>query len=283
MEGGHAAVAKRSNSEPSNRVERDRKERRQPTEPQELQEPSALLAFGLDQPLPVPLKKKAVLPLTSLGHRKRLRERLLRAPSGLLDYELLELLLCWAQPRGDVKPQAKALLHRYGNLATVFAADATQLTQIPGIGEAGVAALKVIPEVIARILREEMRTEPLLNTSEVVVDFCRATMAHAPVEQFRILFLDRKHYLIRDEVQTLGTLDRTSLYPREVVKKALALNAGGIIMVHNHPSGDPTPSTADVQATLHMKSALAQVDVHLLDHIVIARFGYVSLREKGLM
>lgn len=255
----------------------------------ELQEPCA--AWAETESFAKPLKKpKPVLKLEkvsndqdTLGHRKRLRERFLRAPNGLLDYELLELFLCMAQPRGDVKPQAKALLTRFKTLPAVFAADPLQMMEVPGFGDASVVALKLVPETMARILRVEMRTAPLLNTSASVLDFCRATMANGDIEQFRLLFLDRKHFLIKDEVQTIGTLDRTPLYPREIVRKALALNAGGVLMVHNHPSGDPTPSTADIQATQHMKTALQHVDINLLDHIVIAKFGYVSLREKGLM
>lgn len=218
-----------------------------------------------------------------IGHRQRLRKRFIQAPEGLLDYELLELLLFGVNPRGDTKPQAKAFLKHFGDLPSLFAAESSALNAMPGLGEAGLVTLKLIPELLRRILSAQARHQPLLHTSEKVVEYCRATMAHLSIEQFRILFMDRKHYLISDEIMHSGTLDRTALYPRETLKKALALHAGGVILIHNHPSGDCTPSSADIQLTQSIQQALKTIEVHLLDHIIVAKYGFFSFREKGLL
>jgi len=166
-----------------------------------------------------------------IGHRQRLRKRFMQAPEGLLDYELLELLLFGVNPRSDTKPHAKALLKRFGDLPSVFAAESSALNAMDGLGEAGLVTLKLIPELLRRILSAQARHQPLLHTSEKVVEYCRATMAHLSIEQFRILFMDRKHYLISDEIMHSGTLDRTALYPRETLKKALALQCICLIIL----------------------------------------------------
>jgi DNA repair protein RadC len=220
-----------------------------------------------------------------LGHRKRLKERFLKGEAhGMPDYEVLELLLFLAQPRGDLKPLAKALLEACGgSFAAVIASSPEKLMKIKGMGESSVVALKAVQEGVCRSLREELRQQPLLNSSEKVINYCHAVMAHLEIEQFRLLFLDRKNFLIVDEVQQKGTIDHTPLYPREVVKRALELGACGLIMVHNHPTGDPTPSQADVNVTRNLNEAAKQLEIRLLDHLIIGKYGHTSFREKGLL
>ena len=185
-----------------------------------------------------------------LGHRERLKTRFHDAGGvSLADYELLELILFQALPRRDTKPIAKALLNRFGSFSEVLAAPEGELTRIPGIGEAAVHHLKLIQAAAQRFARDSVRERPLLGSWSAVIDYCRAAMAYEAIEQFRVLFLDKKNMLIADEVQQTGTVDHTPVYPREVVKRALELSATALILVHNHPSGDPTPSTADIQMT----------------------------------
>ena len=180
-----------------------------------------------------------------LGHRQRLRARFLEAgPGAFPDYELLELILFQAKPRQDTKPLAKALLARFGSFAGVIGAEIAALMAVPEMGEASVVALKAIQAGVERVLRDEVRANPVLSSWDKVVDYCRAAMARAPIEQFRLLFLDRKNVLIADEEQQTGTVDHTPVYPREVVKRALELGASAIIMVHNHPTG-PISITLD--------------------------------------
>ncbi|MDB5360440.1 MAG: hypothetical protein JWO51_1737 [Rhodospirillales bacterium] len=219
-----------------------------------------------------------------LGHRQRLRARFLEAgPGALPDYELLELILFQAKPRQDTKPLAKALLARFGSFAGVIGADIAQLMAVPDMGEASVVALKAIQAGVERVLKDEVRASPVLSSWDKVVDYCRAAMAQAPIEQFRLLFLDRKNVLIADEVQQTGTIDHTPVYPREVVKRALELGASAIIMVHNHPSGDPAPSKADIDMTRTVASACATLGIDLHDHLIIGRAGHASLRGMGLL
>ncbi|MGL4426341.1 MAG: RadC family protein [Alphaproteobacteria bacterium] len=219
-----------------------------------------------------------------LGHRKRLRERFLKGEAHAMpDYEVLELLLFLAQPRGDLKPLAKALLEACGgSFASVISASQDKLRRVKGMGESSIVALKTVQEGARRLLLEELRQQPLLNSSEKVVNYCHAIMAHLEIEQFRLLFLDRKNFLIADEVQQKGTIDHTPLYVREVMKRALELGAGGLIMVHNHPTGDPTPSQADINITKNLNEAAKQLEIRLLDHLIIGKYGYTSFREKGL-
>jgi len=219
-----------------------------------------------------------------LGHRQRLRARFLEAgPEAFPDYELLELILFQAKPRQDTKPLAKALLRRFGSFAGVIGAEIAALMAVPEMGEASVVALKAIQAGVERVLRDELRAKPVLSSWDKVVDYCRAAMARAPIEQFRLLFLDRKNVLIADEVQQTGTVDHTPVYPREVVKRALELGASAIIMVHNHPSGDPTPSKADIDMTRTVAAACATLGIDLHDHLIIGRAGNASLRGLGLM
>jgi DNA repair protein RadC len=222
--------------------------------------------------------------MTPDGHRKRLRERFLKGGGKAVpDYELLELFLFGVVPRGDVKPLAKKLLQDCGSLSGLLQADIEKLKSIPGMGEAGVAAIKAIHEISCRLIREETVKEPVLQSWKAVIEYCRARMSHVTVEQFHLIFLDQKHKIIADEIQQHGTINCTPIFPREVVKRALELGATSLIMVHNHPSGDPTPSEADIEITRKVMKAASELEIQVLDHLIIGRFGHVSLRDKGLV
>ena len=218
-----------------------------------------------------------------LGHRQRLRERLLDsgAPS-LPDYELLEFLLFSAKPRGDVKPLAKRLIQRFGSFASVLSADAESLKAVPEMGEASVATLKAVQEAAQRLLRAEIRDKPVINSWDKVLDYCNS-LGFAEVEEFHLLFLDRKNALIADEMQQRGTIDQTPVYPREVVKRALEVGASSVIMVHNHPSGDPQPSRADIAMTQNVAKALSAVGMTLHDHVIVARGKHLNFKSLGLI
>ncbi|HJS33665.1 MAG TPA: DNA repair protein RadC [Alphaproteobacteria bacterium] len=219
-----------------------------------------------------------------LGHRQRLRDRFRHAGGGALsDYELVELLLFSAIPRRDVKPIAKALIARFGSFAAAISADRTALAAVPGLGDGAIDALKAVREGAVRLLRADAMAAPVLGSWQKVLDYCRASMAHGATEQFRVLFLDRKNALIADEEQARGTVDHAPVYPREVVKRALELAASAIIMVHNHPSGDPTPSKADIDMTRTVAKAAEAVGVVLHDHIVVGRTGHASFKGLGLL
>ncbi len=215
------------------------------------------------------------------GHRERLKARFRDAgPDAVADYELLELILFQAMPRRDVKPVAKALLARFGSFSEVLAAPEARLQEIDGVGEAVTHHLKVVQAAAQRFARDAVRTRPLLASWSAVIDYCRAAMAFEAIEQFRILFLDKKNLLIADEVQQTGTVDHTPVYPREVVKRALELSATAIILVHNHPSGDPTPSKADIQMTKSLIDIAQPLGILVHDHIIVGKDGHVSF--KGL-
>ncbi len=219
-----------------------------------------------------------------LGHRARLRSRILDSGAeSLADYEVLEFLLFGAQPRQDTKPLAKALIRRFGSLAAVLAADGEALRGVEGMGDAKIAVLQVAREAAIRLAREDLRDRPLLSSWERLVDYCRMTLGHEAVEQFRVLFLDRKNRLIADERQQKGTVDHTPVYPREVVKRALELGASALILVHNHPSGDPTPSPADIDMTRTVAAAAESLGIALHDHLILSRSGETSLRGLGLI
>jgi DNA repair protein RadC len=223
-------------------------------------------------------------PAGSAGHRERLRQRF-RADDGaaMPDYELLELLLFGALPRRDTKAIAKTLIARFGSLAGVLAAPADALAAIDGIGIAAATQLKATRAAGLRLAQTELRTQPVLSSWDRVVDYCRARIGRETTENFWVLYLDRKNAVLADERQSRGTVDHTPVYPREVVKRALELGASALILVHNHPSGDPTPSEADVRITRSVVEAAAALDITVHDHIVIARSGHVSLRAEGLM
>ena len=218
------------------------------------------------------------------GHRTRLRRRFLNSdPEALADYELLELLLFLAKPRGDVKPLAKRLIRRFGSYAEVISAPVDTLNEIDGMGEASVAALKTAKASAVRLLGAPLLNRPVLTNWRQLLDYCRAAMAHEPVEELRVLYLDTRNRLIRDERQGRGTIDHTPLYTREVCRRALDLGATALIVVHNHPSGDPTPSRADIQTTLHLRDAAAPLNITLHDHVVVGRQGHFSFRENRLL
>jgi len=215
------------------------------------------------------------------GHRERLRTRFREAgPNALSDYELLELLLFRALPRGDVKPLAKTLLAKFGSFAEVIAAPEARLGEVKGLGDAAITELKVVQAAASRMLKDRVKDRPILSSWNTVLDYCRSTMAFADKEQFRILFLDKRNPLIADEVQEVGTVDHTPVYPREVMKRALELSATAIILVHNHPSGDPAPSRADVQMTQSIIEIAGPLGIAVHDHIIVGKDGHASL--KGL-
>ncbi len=217
------------------------------------------------------------------GHRNRLRQRLVDAGAeNLPDYELLEMLLFAANRRGDVKPLAKALLAQFGGFAELLSADPDALAAA-GLGLAGIAALKSVREAALRLMRAELQEQPVINTWDKLIDYCTAQVAHNKVEEFHILFLDRKNVLLKHERQQRGTVDHTPVYTREVVKRALELGASALILVHNHPSGDPTPSKADIAVTQDIKKAAAPLGVVLHDHVIIGRNRHTSLRDLGLI
>ncbi len=199
------------------------------------------------------------------------------------DYELLELLLCLAIPQRDVKPLAKDLLARFGGFSEVLSAELPALLAVPGVKDNTAAALKLVAAAAQRLARTGVIGRPVLSSWEKLLDYCKIALAHLPQERFHLLFLDRKNILIADETQQKGTIDHTPVYPREIVKRALELNASAVIMVHNHPSGDPTPSQADIEMTRRVLEAGKAIGIHLHDHLVIGRQGCFSFRSNGLI
>jgi DNA repair protein RadC len=218
------------------------------------------------------------------GHRARLRKRFLEGGSeALADYELLELILFLAHPRRDVKPLAKALIERFGSFAGVVGADPEALARIDNVGETTIAALKSVQAAAVRLAREQAMERPVLSSWDRLLAYCRTQLAHDQTERFHVLFLDAKNTLIRDEAQSKGTIDHTPVYPREVVKRALELGAAALILVHNHPSGDPTPSDSDIAMTREVVRAAKALGIEIHDHLIIGRTGHASLRGRGLM
>ena len=219
-----------------------------------------------------------------LGYRDRLRERFLTAgPDALADYELLELVLFRSIPRRDVKPIAKELIRRFGSFAEVVAAPQHLLTGVPGVGEAVAADLRIVAAAGQRLVRGQVTKRAVLGSWTAVIDYCRAAMAFEAREQFRILFLDKKNALIADEVQQVGTVDHTPVYPREIVRRALELSSTAIVLVHNHPSGDPTPSQADITMTREIIAVAKAMGIVVHDHIIVGRDGHASFKGLRLM
>ena len=217
------------------------------------------------------------------GHRERLRQRLIAAGADALpDYELLEVILFASNPRADVKPLAKGLLEQFGGFAELLSADPEALAGA-GLGLAGIAALKSVREAALRMMRSELRERPVIGSWEKLIDYCAAQIAHGKVEEFHVLFLDRKNVLIKHERQQRGTVDHTPVYTREVVKRALELSASALILVHNHPSGDPTPSKADIAVTKDIVKAAQPLGITVHDHLIIGRGRHTSLRDLGLI
>nr|WP_252393802.1 DNA repair protein RadC [Candidatus Rhodoblastus alkanivorans] len=213
-----------------------------------------------------------------------MRERFLKGGAeGLHDYELLELLLFRAIPRRDVKPIAKMLMQRFGSFAEVIAAPPARLKEVDYVGDAVVTELKIVEAAALRFARQSMKKRLELGSFAQVLDYCRGAMAFRETEEFRVLFLDKKNGLLADEVQGRGTVDHTPVYPREVIRRALELNASAMILVHNHPSGDPTPSTADVTMTETIAALAKPLGVKLHDHLIVGRNGHASMRAMKLI
>jgi DNA repair protein RadC len=219
-----------------------------------------------------------------LGHRARMREKLLGAgPEALLDHGLLEMVLFLALPRRDTKPIARALLARFGSFANAIAAPLHELRDIEGLGEAGAAALRTVQAAALRLARAEVMDQPVLNNWDRLLSYLTVALTRERVEQFRVLFLDTRNRLIADEAQARGTVNHTPVYPREVVKRALELQATALILVHNHPSGDPTPSRADLDMTQEIKAAAGSLGIVLHDHLVVGNGRHLSFRREGLL
>jgi len=240
--------------------------------------------FDVDEDASTTMPMAARLPSYIRDHRSRLRERfLVGGADALPDYELLELVLFRAIPRRDVKPLARHLLEVFGDFNSVLSAPVARLTEVKGIGDAVITELKIVEAAAHRLARSRVLRKHVVSSWDALLEYCQTTMAHRETEQFRILFLDRKNVLIADEAQAKGTVDHVPVYPREVVKRALELNASAIILVHNHPSGDPTPSQADIDMTLQIQSAADTLGITLHDHLVIGKSRELSFRSEGLL
>ncbi len=216
------------------------------------------------------------------GHRARMRTRLLTAgPDALADHEMLEMVLFLALPRRDTKPIARLLLTRFGSFEAVISADPARLLAVDGVGEAGAAALKLVQGASLRLLRDTVRAQPIMSDWNKLLDYLIAGLAHERNEQARVLFLDVKNRLIADEVQNRGSVSQTMVYPREIMRRALELNASAIVLVHNHPSGDPTASKDDLTMTKDVQRAGAALSISVIDHLIIAGTRWVSFRREG--
>lgn len=245
---------------------------------------SAQAAFDLDEAVPTPLPAGCKLPSYIADHRKRLRARFREGGSqSLPDYELLELVLFRAIPRQDVKPLSHALIKRFGDFNRVISAPSAQLSKVKGVGDAVVTELKIVEAAAHRLARARVMQQTVVSSWDAVLDYCHTTMAHRETEQFRVLFLDRKNTLIADEQQADGTVDHVPVYPREIVKRALELNASALILVHNHPSGDPTPSQSDIDMTTQVQAACSALNLVLHDHLIIGKSQELSFRAKGYL
>ncbi|MHA7873588.1 MAG: RadC family protein, partial [Hyphococcus sp.] len=218
------------------------------------------------------------------GHRERLRARFRKTGvDGLHDYELLELVLFRAIPRRDVKPLAKELINTFGGFAEALAAPVERLTEIKGVSENVAQELKIVQAAAVKLAQARVLKRPVISSWNALLSYCRAAMADEKTELFRILFLDKKNILIADEVQQRGTVDHTPVYPREVVKRALELGASAIILVHNHPSGDPTPSQADIAMTAQIVDAAKALNIRVHDHLIIGHKHHASFKSLGLL
>lgn len=224
------------------------------------------------------------LPSYIRDHRQRLRDRFMSGGAGAMpDYELLELLLFRSIPRRDVKPLARALLDQFGDFNRVLAAPPERLVKVDGIGPSVIADLKIVEAAAHRMARAKVLKRHVISSWDAVLDYCHTTMAHRDTEQFRVLFLDTKNTLIADEDQARGTVDHVPVYPREVAKRALELNASALILVHNHPSGDPSPSEADIRMTERINEACAALGITLHDHLIVGKSREMSFRAEGLL
>jgi DNA repair protein RadC len=218
------------------------------------------------------------------GHRSRLRGRLLeQGGDALLDHELVEYLLALAIPRKDTKPLAKQLLAHYGGLSALITADAENIARQPGMGETSTAALKIVQATALRLLSEPVREQPILASWQALLDYLRADMAHLTIERMRVLYLNSKNMLVRDEVASEGSIDQTAVYIREIIRRAIDLGAAAIILVHNHPSGDSAPSRQDISMTREIMDAGKKLGISVHDHIIIGKDGFSSMRSAGLI
>ncbi|PIL17687.1 hypothetical protein P775_23625 [Puniceibacterium antarcticum] len=244
---------------------------------------SQAMLFAVDE-VPAQPQETARLPSYIRDHRARLRERfLVGGADALPDYELLELILFRAIPRRDVKPLARQLIEIFGDFNRVISAPISRLTEVAGVGEAVVTELKIIEAAAQRLSRSRVMQRQVVSSWDALLDYCHTAMAHRDTEQFRVLYLDRKNVLIADEAQAQGTVDHVPVYPREVVKRALELNASALILVHNHPSGDPTPSAEDIDMTAQIQTAAQALGLTLHDHLVIGKSTELSFRAQGLL
>ncbi|MBD3803370.1 MAG: DNA repair protein RadC [Thioclava sp.] len=242
---------------------------------------SPLPLFGAQAATPVVAPGKQ--PSYLIDHRRRLRERFMEGGARAMpDYELLELVLFRAIPRQDVKPLARRLIDSFGDFGRVVSAPPARLRQVTGVGEAVIQELKIVEAASQRLARSKVMQRPVLSSWEALIDYCHTSMSHAETEQFRLLLLDRKNRLIADEEQGRGTVDHVPVYPREVIKRALEANASALILVHNHPSGDPTPSEADIMITRQIAQAAELFGIVLHDHLILGKDREVSLRAEGL-
>jgi DNA repair protein RadC len=238
--------------------------------------------FDADEAVPKALAGK--LPSYIRDHRKRLRQRFMDGGADAMpDYELLELLLFRAIPRQDVKPLARRLLDTFGDFNRVLSAPAVRLAAVQGVGDAVIQELKIVESATHRMARSRVMQRQVLSGWDALLDYCHTVMAHRETEQFRVLYLDRKNVLIADEEQARGTVDHVPVYPREVAKRALELNASAMILVHNHPSGDPTPSDADISMTDQIDNAARALGLTLHDHLIIGKSTELSFRSAGYL
>ncbi|MGR3371983.1 RadC family protein [Pseudooceanicola nanhaiensis] len=249
------------------------------TEPRAFTEPSLpLFVAGVAAPVTPPR------PSYIADHRKRLRDRFMQGGAAAMpDYELLEMVLFRANARADMKPLGRRLLETFGDFNGVLSAPPERLREVAGVGDAVIAELKLIEAAAQRLARARILDRPVLGSWHALIDYCHTAMAHRQTEQFRVLYLDRKNVLIADEAQAQGTVDHVPVYPREVVKRALELNASALILVHNHPSGDPTPSRADISMTREIEQAAAALGIAIHDHIIIGRSTELSFRATGYL
>lgn len=244
-----------------------------------------LFGFSPDEATaPVPVKPGARLPSYIADHRARLRDRFMAGgQSALPDYELLELVLFRAIPRQDVKPLARRLLEMFGDFNRVVSAEPARLEQVDGVGAAVICELKIVAAAAQRLARSRVIQRPVLSSWDALLDYCHTAMAHAEIEQFRVLYLDRKNVLVADEEQARGTVDHVPVYPREIMRRALELNASAMILVHNHPSGDPSPSDADITMTARIVDAAKVMGLTVHDHLIIGKSRELSFRAEGLL
>lgn len=241
------------------------------------------LPFGFDEaPTAGPIT--GAQPSYIVDHRQRLRARFIAGGAAAMpDYELLELVLFRAIPRRDVKPLARALMDRFGDFNRVIAAPEARLHDLSGVGNAVIVELKIVEAAAQRMARARIMQQPVVTSWDALLDYCHTAMAHRETEQFRVLYLDRKNVLIADEEQAKGTVDHVPVYPREVAKRALELNASALILVHNHPSGDPTPSTSDIEMTQQIANACDVLGLSLHDHLIIGKSQELSFRSAGYL